>query len=243
MKTILLAFSLSLFLISCKSQTLQTVLDGASEVILSEQGQPSQAEIGLGLKEALSVSIEKGAQSLAQKNGFLGNELVKIVLPPEVQEIQKTLDRIGLGALSDELTVKLNRAAEDAALKSVPIFKSAILQMKFQDVMSVLTGTEHAATDYLKSTTSNEILKAFAPQISKSLNKVGAPQLWAEIFGRYNSIPFVKKVDTDLVAYTNKRALSGLFQTVSKREEAIRGSVSQRTSPLLRKVFSYADSL
>lgn len=238
----ILSLVLTFSLTSCKTETLQTVLGQTSEILLSGQ-KPSDQEIGLGLKEALTLSIEKGAQSLSQRDGFLTNEAVKIFLPPEIKEIQSSLRKVGLGQVSDELTIRLNRAAEDAAVKSVPIFKKAIFQMTFKDVMSVLTGPNDAATNYLKKTTSDEILQAFKPEISKSLNKVGAAKLWRETFVRYNAIPFVKKVNTDLTAYTSGQALEGLFHSVSLREQDIRQSSSFRATPLLKKVFSYAESL
>jgi len=191
-----------IFLTSCKIEILQTVIDQTSDIILKDQ-KPTNLEIGLGLKEALSLSIEKGAKSLALRDGFLANNAVKIFLLAEIQEINSALKKVGMGRVADELTIKLNRAAEDAAVKSIPIFKRAILKMTFHDVMSVLTGPKNAATDYLKKNSSIEILNSFKPEISKSLNKVGAAKLWREIFVRYNSIPFVKKVNTDLVGYTS----------------------------------------
>lgn len=237
-----LLFCLSLT--SCKTETLQAVLTEGSNILLAGQsGKPSNIEIGKGLKEALSVSIEKGARSLALKDGFLKNEAVKIMLPPEIQKIQNTLNKVGLGSLSKELTVRLNRAAEDAAIKSVPIFKNAIIGMSFSDVMSILTGPNDGATTYLQKKTSTEILKAFAPEVQRSLNKVGAASLWSEIFNRYNRIPFVKRVNPDLIGYTSEMALSGLFKSVSEREGCIRKSFGARTSPLLKQVFGYADSL
>ncbi len=185
----------------------------------------------------MSVSIEKGAKTLALKDGFFKNQALKIFLPPEVQQVQKTLNKIGFKPLSDELTLRLNRAAEDAAIKSIPVFKRAITRMTFSDVMAVLTGGENSATVYLKKETSRSILNAFAPEIEKSLNKVGAAKLWKELFTKYNRVPFVKKVNTDLVGYTSNRVLSGLFHSVSSREKII------RSSPLLKRVFGCADML
>jgi hypothetical protein len=137
-----------LFLVSCKTETFQTVLGKTSDIVLNGQ-KPTNEEIGLGLKQALAVSIEKGAQALSEQDGFLANEAVKIFLPPEIMKIQSTLQKVGLGKVSDELTVRLNRAAEDAAVKSIPIFKRAILKMTFSDVMTILTGPNDAATTYL----------------------------------------------------------------------------------------------
>lgn len=227
-----------IFLTACKTETLQSVLDQT----LNQGGKPTQKEVSMGLKEALSVSIERGAKALASQDGYLKNELVKIFLPQEVQSVKNTLNKIGLSALTNELEVKLNRAAEDAAIKAVPIFKEAILKMSFNDAMNVLLGPKDAATSYLKSKTSDQILQEFKPVIANSLNKVGAAEIWSQIFTRYNAVPFVKKVDTDLISYTSNSALKGMFLTVSQKEEGIRENMAMRTSPLLRKVFNWADS-
>lgn len=228
----------------CKTETLQTVFDEASKAITSHsENNPSKNQIALGLKEALSVSIENGAKELNKKDGFFKNEAIKILLPPEVQKIKSTLNKIGLGSVSDKLTLKMNRAAEDAALKSIPIFKEAILNMTFDDAMSVLLGAENAATDYLKNKTSNKLLNKFKPQIYNSLEKVSAASLWEEVFSRYNRLPFVDKVNQDLTKYVTDKALKGLFYSVAQRELKIREQASFRTSPLLKEVFGYADRL
>jgi hypothetical protein len=242
MKIYLSLFSTILLLASCKSETLQKIIEQGRDKIHSNQD-PSRSEIRLGLKEALVVSIEEGAAKLSSKNGFLSNAAVKIFLPKEVQGIQKTLNKVGMGRVSERLTVLLNRAAEDAALKSVPIFKRAIANMTINDVYSVLTGSNDAATEYLKSKTRNQIVDSFKPQITESLRKVGADRLWSEVFSKYNKLPFVEKVNTDLVDYTSQKAVRGLFYTVSKREELMRKNLNTRTTRLIRKVFNYADRL
>ena len=75
------------------------------------QGGISQAEIGNGLREALNFGIDKQVTKLTQKDGFFKNELVKILLPEELQKVDKTLRDIGLGSLADEGLKVLNRAA------------------------------------------------------------------------------------------------------------------------------------
>ncbi len=59
---------------------------------------------------------------------------------------------------------------------------------------------------------------------------------------RYNKVPFVKKVDTDLTAYVTQKAIDGLFIEIAKEELKIRENVGARTSPLLKKVFGYAET-
>ncbi|MEL6133447.1 MAG: DUF4197 family protein, partial [Bacteroidota bacterium] len=58
---------------------------------------------------------------------------------------------------------------------------------------------------------------------------------------RYNKIPLVKKVETDIVKYATDKALNGLFLKVSDEEAKIRSSIASRKSDLLKKVFDFAD--
>ena len=55
--------------------------------------------------------------------------------------------------------------------------------------------------------------------------------------GKYNKIPFVKKVETDLTAYVTQKAIDGLFVMIAQEELNIRQNPTARTSALLAKVF------
>lgn len=43
-------------------------------------------------------------------------------------------------------------------------------------------------------------------------------QLWSEIMGTYNQIPFVQKINPDLTDFVTRKALDGLFVMVAKEE-------------------------
>src|SRR5690606_2559564 len=77
---------------------------------LPQTGTLGNDEIGNGLREALDMGIKKQVSKLTQTDGFLKNELVKIVLPQELQKVDKTLRDIGLSSLADEGLKILNRA-------------------------------------------------------------------------------------------------------------------------------------
>ena len=98
----------------------------------TEQG-ISQFEIASGLKEALHNGIDKQVVKLTSIDGFYKNEMVKILLPQELQKVDKTLRDIGMSKLADEGLKVINRAAEDAVKESTPIFVDAIKQMTFND--------------------------------------------------------------------------------------------------------------
>ena len=103
--------------------------------------------------------------------------------------------------------------------------------------MGILKGENDAATQYLSAQTRSGLVEKFKPIIKKSLNKVGATQHWETLFTAYNKIPFVQKVNPDLVDYTTEKAIDGLFIQVAKQELEIRKNPSARASELLKKVF------
>lgn len=232
---------LSYFLLcSCKSQTLSSVFDAIDQEMSFSK--PSSLEVSRGLKEALSVSVEKAAQSLTKKNAYFSNEAIKILLPDEARGVISTLNKIGLNSLTEKLILKLNRAAEDAAKSSVPIFKEAILSLNFDDSMNILTSkNQSATTDFLKGRTLEKLTRLYKSEIQNSLKKVKADEAWTKVFTTYNRLPGLKKVNPDLSDYATSQALQGLFYTVSKRESQMRSDLSLRSSPLLKRVFGYAD--
>src|SRR5690606_21750630 len=97
--------------------------------------------------------IEKQVTKLTQTDGFYKNQLVKILLPSELQKVDKGLRDIGLGNLADEGIKALNRAAEDAVKEATPIFVAAVKDITFTDAKNILLGQEDAATQYLTSKT------------------------------------------------------------------------------------------
>jgi hypothetical protein len=201
----------------------------------------SQIDIANGLKEALDNGIEKQVSKLTATDGFLKNEAVKILLPEELQKVDKGLRDIGLSSLADEGLKVLNRAAEDAVKQATPIFVDAVKNMTFNDAKNILMGDNSAATSYLQSTTSTALYSKFNPVIQNSFAKVGADKVWTNIITKYNSIPLVKKVNPDLTDYTTNKAMEGVFKMIAVEEQNIRTSISSRSSDLLKKVFALQD--
>lgn len=198
----------------------------------------SNIDMSNGLKQALEMGLSQGVDMLSQQDGFYKNELAKILLPEPLQKIDQTLRSIGLSSLSDQGLKLLNRAAEDAVSEAKPIFINAIKNLSFTDVASILSGESNAATKYLQNNTTESLVKAFAPKIQSSLDKVGANQIWSQIMTRYNAIPMVTPVNADLTGYVTEKAISGLFLQIAEKEKGIRNNVAERTTPLLQKVFS-----
>jgi len=236
-KLVLLAFAVMIG--SSYTAHSQSQLGGLLNKI--PKGGPSSSEMGVGIKQALEAGIARGADQLSAKDGFLGNPAVKILFPPEAQKIEKTLRSLGLGSLADNVITSLNRAAEDAAKDAKPIFLSAIKQMTIADATNIVLGDQNSATEYFRRATTAQLLAAFTPVITASLNKVGATKYWSDATHEYNKLPLVKKVNTDLPAYTTQKAIDGMFIQVALEELKIRNELGARSTPVLQKVFGYAD--
>lgn len=210
---------------------------------LPEGGGPlTQAEIGAGLREALNQGIERQVVKLAAENGFYGNERLRILLPEQLQRVDRTLRDLGMGKLADDGLRLLNRAAEDAVGEAIPIFAEAVKGITFTDAKNILLGPDSAATVYLEGRTRNPLYGKFNPIIKNSFQKVGADRVWSQLIQRYNSLPLVEPVNPDLADYVTGEALKGVYTAIADEEKDIRNRISARSSELLRKVFALQDS-
>lgn len=215
---------------------LQQILENTGEVGLTN------FQIANGLKEALQNGVTNQVTTLGGVDGFYKNELVKILVPQELQKVDKALRDIGLSNLADKGLKVLNRAAEDAVGEAIPIFKNAILDMTITDAKNILMGNQDAATRYLENSSSTALRGKFTPIIQSSFQKVGADKVWTDVINTYNKIPFVNKVNPNLTEYTTNEAMKGVFTMVAVEEVKIRTQIKSRTSDLLRRVFSLQDA-
>lgn len=204
---------------------------------LTGGGQLSSEEIASALKEALTNGISKGSDIVSQVDGYFKNPEIKLPFPPEAQKAEAKLRQMGMGAEVDRFILSLNRAAEDAAKESKPIFVTAIKSMTIQDAAGILKGEQDAATRYLERTTSAPLKDKFMPVVKNSLSKVNATKYYADLINTYNKIPLVQKLNPNLDEYATDKAIQGLFIMIAKEEKNIRNNPGARTTELLRKVF------
>lgn len=239
-KAIYLTCSLILFSVSISTaqfDKLKKTVDKKIEEVKPSSAGLSQEEVGAGLKEALNKGIEKGVDQLSKPDGFFKDLSIKIPLPEEANKVETKLRSIGQGKKVDETIESINRAAEDATAASKEIFVEAIKGMSINDAMSILNGKDNAATKFLDKSTRADLISKFEPIVKISLDKVGATKNWNAIFSTYNKLPFVEKVNPDLVEYATGKAIDGLFVQIAKEELKIRQDPAARVTDLLKKVF------
>ena len=199
----------------------------------------SQNQIGLGLKEALKVASRRIVGRLGKTDGYYGDPLIRIPLPEPLQKIERPLRALGAGGVVDDLRLKMNRAAEQAAPKAFDIFVDAATKMTFDDARMILAGPQDAATQYFKRTTSRSLAMLFRPIVDSALSAVGAVAAFSVVQSRARGLPLVGQsvADFSLTDFTVTKALDGLFRYLAIEEAEIRSNPVARTTNLLRQVF------
>lgn len=244
---ILLIFLLTVFS-GCAE--LLTVLQSPASVPLTED------DVVSGLREALTIGAKASAERLSVENGYYGDAAIKILLPDEAKTIIDNISKIPGGEqLVEDVILRINRAAEDAAKEAAPIFVNSITQMTISDAFNILKGADNAATSYLRATTYDELYSLYKPKIRNSTEKeiignISTKDSWITLTGKWNSaansvagkLAGLKPVNADLDDFLTNEALNGMFSKLAIEELKIRKEVSARVTPLLKRVFSSLDN-
>lgn len=243
MKRIVLILLIPLLITSCD------VLNNAVKVI-NDEAPLTENEVINGLREALRVSTDTAVNVVSALNGYYGDKLIKIYLPPDAQIVMQYKDNpvlkaAGITKLIDDAILGMNRAAENAAKSAAPIFLNAIKSMTINDAFSILNGSDTAATNYFRKKTYAQLKNSFRPKIKHSLNKplvgnISPNKAWTTMTKTYNDVATFtgwKKINTQLDDYVTNKALDGLFIKVKQQEIKIRKDPKAQVTDILRRVF------
>jgi len=197
----------------------------------------TNGEIANGLREALKVGVGTVVSQVGAADGYNGDPRIHVPLPESLVTVQKTLARIGMSDLMDDLELRLNRAAEQAAPEARDVFWQAIQEMTLDDVQRIYKGPDDDATRYLERTMSDPLIQRMRPIVDASLSQVGAVRAYDNAIGQYKTIPFVPDAKANLTQQVLERTLKGLFLYLAEEEAAIRQNPVKRTTKLLQRVF------
>lgn len=230
MKRLLLSLTVLLLLTSCE------VLSQLPTI--PSKGGVTEAQAGEGIKDALGQGLTRAVGNLNKTDAFFGSQFYKILLPPEVQRVERTLRNIGLGPTVDKAILQINRGAEDAVGFATPIFVNAIKQMSITDAINIIRGPKNGATNFFKQKTSEQLIAAFSPAVKNSLDKVEATRYYGDLVNGYNKLPTTRnKLNPDLTAYVVGKTVDALFDQIAKEEQEIRENPVKRTTEMMKKVF------
>ena len=217
----------------------------AASDLLSEPSTADAVTAGLdsntiisGLKEALDTGARLAIDNVSKTDGYLANELIRIAMPPELQQASDLMRKFGLSAQADQFEQSMNHAAEKAAPEATNIIVAAIKDMSIEDANKILQGSDDAATQYFKDKTSTQLGELFRPTVTNSLNQVGTTKYYNDLAKQVAEIPIVgETINLDLPSYVTEQALTGLFAMIALEEKKIRDNPAARTTELLKQVF------
>jgi hypothetical protein len=225
---------------SCSKEDLQNIINKVPGI--------SNEDAIAALKEALSISTDTSVSILNKLDGYYKDEAVKILLPEEAQVIYTNLSKVpGGNQLIENAILTINRAAEDAASEAKPIFINAITSMTIADGLSIINGSDTAATTYLHQKTYTSLFTTFQPKINQSLSKpialgISAESAYQNLINAYNTaslggVLWAEIKTNSLSAHVTAKGLNGLFLKVSEQEKEIRNDPLAQVTDLLKKVF------
>jgi len=198
----------------------------------------SDTNIAAGLKEALKVGINNAVKFTGKKDGYFGNEAIKIPIPPQLQKFEKGLRAVGVGPKLDEFVLSMNRAAEASAPLAEDIFINSILDMSIDDAQKILKGGDTSATDHFKAKTTQKLQEVFKPVINKKLAEFNVTKKYSDILNKYKTLPLSSKFPApDISEYVTSKGLDGLFYVLGQEEKKIRTDPAARVTDMLKQVF------
>lgn len=199
----------------------------------------SNTDMIAGVKDTLAVGVERAINTLGQKDGFLKDDNVTILLPDHLKRLESPLRQFGQGQMVDDFVTTLNRAAESAVPHVSKTFGNAIRALTVQDVQTLIKGNDTAITDYFNRTTRADLAEKIKPLITKATDEAGVTQYYKQLSAQAGPLMglFSGGQETDIDNYVTDQALDGLFKKLSQEEKAIRDNPSARTTDILRRVF------
>ena len=210
----------------------------STQAMALDLGSLSNADAVGGLKDALTQGASVAVSKLGVENGFLGNDKVKIPLPDAIKKVESGMRLIGMQKQADELVTAMNRAAEQVVPEAKALLVASIKSMSVQDAKGILTGSNTAATEYFRKTTSGQLAAKFLPIVKKATAKVGLAEKYNNIAGKGVALGLVDAKQAKIEDYVTQKALDGLFLMVAEQEQAIRKDPVGTATGMAKKVFS-----
>jgi Protein of unknown function (DUF4197) len=200
-------------------------------------GELSDSQVGQGLKDALGRGVDVAVSTLGRRDGFWGSPQWRIPLPPALERASSLMRMAGLGAQADALQLAMNRAAEAAVPEARSLLVSAVRQMSITDAKNILTGGDHAATDYFRAKTQTQLQRSFLPIVHQQTQKVGLAQTYDRYAAQAARFGLVQQDQASIDQYVTGQALDRLYQAIGDEEKSIRADPAAAGSALVRKVF------
>lgn len=202
------------------------------------------------IRNMLVTATRLATERLGQRDGFFGDNLVRIPLPGLLGRTQDRLQPIGLSGPLDDLELRMNRAAEAVMPPARDLVVNAIRSMTIRDGISILRGPDTAATQYLRGRTEASLTGLLRPPMADTLASSGAYGALDQaaglvdqrsglgrLFGNRGSRGAAQDFRGEITDFAVEKALDGVFHYVGEEESALRRNPTNRTRDILRGLF------
>lgn len=200
-------------------------------------GDLSQSDATGGLKDALTQGAQIAVKQLGKPGGFNNNQDVRIELPGKLGKVAKKMKQFGMGDQVDQLETSMNQAAEAAVPQAQALLVDAVKKMSVEDAKGILSGGKDSATQYLSSSSREQIRLKFLPIVKQATDKVGLAQKYNAFAGQAATLGVLDAKSANIEGYVTEQALNGLFEMIAKQEETIRANPAAAATGLAKKVF------
>ena len=192
----------------------------------------NEADATRAIREMLNLGASESVNGSFNKDAIMAQ-----LFPESVRKTLNTLQQLGLTNEIDRFTNTLATASEKTAERSIPIFVSAINNIRFSDAIRIIKSGGTAATDYLRSAAGSELRTSIAPVMKQALDEYKLTEQWSKIVKPVESIGKVK-FNMDLSNLMAGMVSEAMFRKIEEKERDVREHAAARTSSVLKQVFS-----
>lgn len=218
-KLLSVSLTILIFLSSCD------VLKNAASTLLSERDAIN------AIKEMLTIG--------SNGNALISKDvLMNAILPKDVNTVLQKLQQLGLSKDIDKFTNTLSNAATQTATNSIPVFIDGIKRMSITDAIGIVKNGGTAATDYLRSTSGENLRTTVTPIMKTALDQYNITKEWDKLVSPAklilgNKVNLNLNLDNLLAGVVT----NAMFTKIAEQEVAIRTKAEARTTPTLQRVF------
>ncbi len=199
----------------------------------------SDKDAGAGLKGALERGAEVAVSLLGKKDGFWGDERVRIPLPDWIRKVEKAIKVLGKSKDIEQMKEGVNRAAEQAVPQAKALLLGAVKAMTVEDARKILQGGDNSVTAFFQDKTQVALAQKFLPVVMSVTNRIGLAQQYNQLAAQVQQTGLItlSPDQTRVENHVTKKALDGLYFMIGEEEKKIRQNPAAAGSEILKRVF------
>jgi Zn-dependent protease with chaperone function len=206
--------------------------------VLSPLAKLAEKEVRQGLQQALSQGFQSAIRTLGKQDGFFKDELVKVVMPKQMGQLERAARLFGQGKYVDDFVLQMNRAAEAAVPATADVLAQAVASLTIEDAKAIVGGARpDAATQFFARTAGDQLRQKVLPIVRDATAKTGATAAYKDLLKKAGFAAKALAGDFDVDSYVTENALTGLYVKMADEEKRIRANPAGQASDLLKRVF------